>query len=132
MQPDSAFSSPTLWVAIYAALVSTLTAGWTIFVALRDRADVRVTFNHTAFHHGPKVARNLLGLNAQNRGRRPVMLSTYGFIFNDGSENVGIPYAGWPLPHKLEEGASYTNFMPLRWLQESIRALPEKKRITAF
>jgi hypothetical protein len=67
-----------------------------------------------------------LGLNATNRGRRPVKLASYGLEFSDGMRSAYIPYPVATLPATLGEGESYTGFLPLRTVQEDVRGKKAK------
>jgi hypothetical protein len=119
-----------LVVSITALLVSGLSAGVAIWVARRDRADVRVRMRYADYYHpSGKKAGPFLSIEAANRGRRPVRLSTYGFAYSDKSTGVCMPYPVTPLPRILEEGESYTGFIALRAVQENVRA--RKARLSA-
>jgi hypothetical protein len=76
-----------------------------------------------------RTARPFLSIQAANRGRRPVTLNKYGMTFSDRTEGVFPAYPMTPLPKRLQEGESYTGFVPLRSIQEAVRAKPA--RLTA-
>ena len=76
-----------------AFLVSGSSFTLAFWVARRDRADVRVRIRYPTFHYPlGEAAGPFISLTASNRGRRPVKLNTYGFVYSDGTVGVCIPY----------------------------------------
>src|SRR5205823_3404461 len=106
MEPGNA---ATLAIAIYAALVATASFGWTVYVALRDRAAIHVSFDHHALQIGGQTITYLLGVKAANRGRRPVTLVSCECQLSNSKRLTFVPSPLLPLPAKIDEGESYTS-----------------------
>lgn len=120
-------------VATYAACVSTAQLLWNIYIGRRDSPQLHVKLTSGEMLMGPgATVSNLLILEAANRGRRPVTITSYVFELSDGRSWAFMPYSAAPLPKRLEEGESYTNWFSLRTLQESVQKEPPNIRITAL
>jgi hypothetical protein len=114
---------PTEFIAIYAAVVSTLALATSIYVARRDRATIVVSCRPTVLSASgtPRGAEKITGLievEEANRGRRPVTLQYYAFRASNKMRSANMPFEIEPLPAKLEEGNSFTNYVPIRGMQE--------------
>jgi hypothetical protein len=123
------------WIAVYAAIIGTLTAAWTIYSIRRDRALVKVEIRLGHEGHSPQgswlrswtwpdkrpVTKDTrLIVSALNRGRRPVVLSNGGIRFRDGTKSLfngdGI---GKSFPHRLEEGESHNTWAYVATMREA-------------
>jgi hypothetical protein len=122
----------TTIIAAYAAIVATATLVWNVYVAWRDRADVRVSFGPTILNLGGYTIHPIMEVRASNRGRRPVTLASYGFELTNGMSLGTLPFPVYPLPKRLEEGESYINFVTVRSLQEAVQQLPPGVRIRSL
>lgn len=98
---------PTTWVAIYAAIVSTVALLWNVmreFVFDRSRvrinADVR---DLVAIGGGGTVKKDVLFIEVTNVGRVPVTISGIGGKYDDGKKFMIIPNHT-RLPKRLERG----------------------------
>ena len=123
---------PTANLALLLSVLSlVISPFWVaLWVARRDRADVRVELRYADVFNPAKVAHRFLIITAANKGRRPVKLNVYGLEFSDHSSVVFVPCPTTPLPKKLEEGESYVGFMSVRSAQECVRS--KSARLTAL
>lgn len=121
-----------LWLAAYAALVGTLSLFWNVYVALRDRANVKVGIERMNLCIGGEWINNMIAFTAANRGRRPVILSSCRMEFSNGKVSAMLPFPTYPLPRKLEEGENYETYHSLRTAQEAVQAHPKGVRVTAI
>jgi len=111
--PDIRISVSGSAVAIYAALVSTITGSVQLFHFFRDRARIKLTVQRDMeIIGGPAHRKGLTIVRVANEGRRPVTITTVGAqrIFPD--THFVIPECNPPLPHELTEGKSLVAIIP--------------------
>jgi len=109
---DVAKDPLTLGIAIYAAAVATAAAGAQIYVAIRDRAKVRVEAHQVvvppvdAGDDGLRIA-----VKVVNHGRRPVTITGAGLILDVPEGEWNCCQFTWgmePDGNRLDEGQSAT------------------------
>lgn len=67
------------YIALYAAIISTLTGGWQIRNWLLDRAKLKLT---------AQLRQQQLSVTATNTGRRPVMVDRLRVVYRTGAEPI--------------------------------------------
>ena len=108
----------TTWIALYAAVVSTVTAAWNIRNGIRDRARLVFDLRFRKVVQGNYLidAEDLDGavlvLTITNAGRRPVTINTWGGEYRRTSGDqkpffIVVPYQ---LPKKLDESQQVDEF----------------------
>lgn len=100
-------------VAVYAAVVSTITGSVQVWHFFRDRARIKLTVQRNMeIIGGPIHRKGLTIIRVSNLGRRPVTISTVGAqrLFPD--THFVIPECNPQLPHELTEGKSLTAIIP--------------------
>ena len=114
-------------VAVYAAIVSTLTGSVQLWNFLRDRAKIRLSVQRNMEiigdprYHGKK----LVIVRVSNFGRRPVTITTVGAQTLFPHNHIIIPDCNPSLPHELTEGKSLIAIMEPRDFDFSTLALWE-------
>ena len=124
-------------VAVYAAMVATGSATWTVFNTWRDRASigVEVMLRYSESHQRRSYILTISHLKsdeiddqtrilivARNRGRRPVFLRGGGFKLTGGKHLLfGGDGLGKNLSKKLDEGESFDTWTYLKEIQERLR-----------
>jgi hypothetical protein len=100
-------------VALYAAVVSTLTGMVQISNYFRDRANIRVTVQHQMEIYGDPHYKDktLTIVNVINRGRRPVTITTVGAYRVHPHDNFILTDCSPALPHELTEGKSLVGIL---------------------
>jgi peptidoglycan/LPS O-acetylase OafA/YrhL len=101
-------------VAVYAAVVSTITGSVQLWHFFRDRARIKLTVQRNMEIVGdPRYARKSLTIvRVANQGRRPVTITTVG-AYNLFPDNPFIiPECNPALPHELTEGKSLMAIIP--------------------
>lgn len=89
-------------VAVYAALVSTITGGVQLWHFLRDRARVKLTVQRNMeIIGGPVHRKGLTIVRVSNLGRRPVTITTVGARSLFPHNPFIIPECNPQLPHDL-------------------------------
>ena len=108
-------------VTVYAAITGTLGLAVSIWVARRDRADVRVTMDVGISYITMGVSSPpLVFVKAANRWRRAAVLT--GCFFRLTNKHVlELTTALTELPFTLGEGASYTGRIPMQKVKDSLR-----------
>jgi hypothetical protein len=101
-------------VAIYAAVVSTITGSVQLFHFFRDRARIKLTVRYNmAIMGDPRHNREgLTMVRVTNRGRRPVTITTIGAHQLFPENPFVIPECHPALPHELTEGKCLTAIIP--------------------
>jgi hypothetical protein len=99
----------TAWTAIYAALVSTATAAWTIYKDThRDRGRLRleVGFRELIDHRG--IEHDIIVYRITNVGTKPVMVTNVGGLFKGGK---GFIVNDHGIPKKLDPGEFHSSLL---------------------
>jgi hypothetical protein len=104
-------------VAIYGAAVATAALLWNVYVGLRDRSNVKVKVAHGFLTGGPNIGPVMILIEAMNKGRRPVTLTSVGFTLPDGKTLVLMETR---LPVDLTEGKSHTERIPHNELRRQL------------
>jgi hypothetical protein len=73
----------SLYLSIFAILISCISLVWTIYVGYRDRGNIKATSKIS--YNGPNSKYFHLQVKAVNCGRRPVILSMFGKDYSDGA-----------------------------------------------
>jgi len=100
-------------VALYAAVVSTITGSVQPWHFFRDRARIKLTVQRNMeIIGGPVHRKGLTIVRVANHGRRPVTITTVGAqrLFPD--THIVIPECNPQLPHELTEGKSLMAIIP--------------------
>jgi len=107
------------WIAIYAAVIATITAAWSIYSILRDKPKLalkaKLGFPLGPSRHGPIC----LYIEVVNEGRRPITVEGIGLKLNNGQLVSHIPREG-ELPKELQEGKSFRIRMELEKIRKEI------------
>jgi hypothetical protein len=105
-------SLAALVVAIYAALISTITGIVQIFNYRRDRAQIVLAVAHDMMITTTPMRKGLTIVNVLNRGRRPVtILSVSGWrLYPHDPFVIQETHPG--LPHELKEGQKLMAILP--------------------
>ncbi len=101
--------SITTGIAVYGAIVATLSLSWNIYVGLRDRTYLAVDAVPAALVLEGRAIRHLVYVTAMNRGRRTLTIAHYEIAFSSGARFIRQPFRRWPLPKELKEGEACTN-----------------------
>ena len=100
-----------LVVAVYAALISTITGLVQVFNYRRDRSQVQLKVGHKMVITDP-WREGLTIVTVMNRGRRPVTITTVGAQRLYPHNPIVIPETHPALPHGLTEGKSLIAVIP--------------------
>ena len=93
------------WIAIYAAVIATINAAWSIYSIWRDKPKLALKAN-LGFPLGPSRHGPIcLYIEVVNEGRRPITVEGIGLKLNNGQLVSYIPREG-ELPKRLQEGES--------------------------
>ena len=100
-------------VAIYAAIVSTITGSVQLWHFFRDRARIKLTVRRNMdIVGGPVHRKDLTLVTVANCGRRPVTITTVGGYRLFPQNPFVIPECIPQLPHELTEGKSLMAIIP--------------------
>ena len=100
-------------VAVYAAVVSTITGSVQLWHFFRDRARIKLTIQRNmAIIGGPVHRKGLTIVRVANQGRRPVTITSVGAFNRFPSDAFIIPECNPALPHELTEGKSLMAIIP--------------------
>lgn len=99
---DADASVVTLVTALYAALVSTATAVWTIYRDWNDKGRLKVTVGFRSLVGNGQIEEHTLVWRITNTGRRSVMLTHAAGIVD--AETAGFLVNDPQLPRRLEPG----------------------------
>jgi len=102
-------------LALYAAVVSTVTGTVQLWNFFRDRARIKVTVRHNMQIVGgdPRYDdKTLTIVYVTNSGRRPVTINTVGAARLYPHTHIVIPDCNPALPHELTEGKNLTAIIP--------------------
>jgi hypothetical protein len=101
-------------VALYAAVVSTLTGVVQISNYFRDRANIRVTVQHRMEIYGdPRYKdKTLTVVSVINAGRRPVTITAVGAYRVHPHNHFVLTDCSPALPHELTEGKRLSAILP--------------------
>jgi hypothetical protein len=104
----------TVAVAVYAAVVSSITGAVQIFNYRRDRARIKVEVGHNMELMGyPRyMGKTLTIVKVINQGRRPVTITTVGAIRLYPNTHFVIVDCMPSLPYELTEGKSLSAILP--------------------
>ena len=100
-------------VAVYAAVVSTITGTVQLWHFFRDRARIKLTVQRNMeIIGGPVHRKGLTIIRVSNLGRRPATITTVGArrLFPD--THIVVPECNPQLPHELTEGKSLMAIIP--------------------
>ena len=107
------------WIAIYAAVIATINAVWSIYSILRDKPKLALKAN-LGFRGGPSGYGPIcLYIEVVNKGRRPITVEGIGLKLNNGQLASYFPYEG-KLPKELQEGKSFRIGMELEKIRKEI------------
>jgi hypothetical protein len=101
-----------LAVAIYAALVASVTGLVQVFNYRRDRAQIVLTVGHDMVIATTLMREGLTIVNVMNRGRRPVTITTVGAWRLHPHKPFVIPETHPDLPYELKEGQKLIAVLP--------------------
>ena len=104
-------NNPTITIAIYGAILSTIAIGWNIYNTLQDRPKIKVNAKF-GFMSGSE--KTFFFVTAINKGRRHVILSSVGIRCE---ENDLLNIKTISLPHKWNEGESHTEWFEVEELK---------------
>ena len=101
----------TTWVAVYGAIVATLSLGWHIYRHLSDkgRLTVNCSVKQLLLGREPDPCAHVLVWKVVNVGRKPVWLGSFGGGFKDG-DNFWLESHG-TLPRELKPGESHSEYL---------------------
>jgi hypothetical protein len=100
-------------VAVYAAVVSTITGSVQLWHFFRDRARIKLTVQRNMeIIGGPVHRKGLTIVRVANQGRRPVTITTVGAHNRFPNNPFVIPECNPALPHELTEGKSLMAIIP--------------------
>ncbi|GAI18913.1 unnamed protein product [marine sediment metagenome] len=112
----------TILIACYAALVATIGLGWNTYNIWRDRAKIKVRVSHGFLVYGPSLSEDLyIFIEAINKGRRPVTLTSVGFKLKNGHDIVFTKSR--ELPTELTEGKSYQEWISKEEIKKDCQKL---------
>jgi len=101
-------NNPTLVIAIYGAILSTIAIGWNIYNNLQDKPKIKVKTSIGFFSTNTKT--NFLFITIINKGKRSVYLSSFGL--RTGEEDL-ISNRVTGLPCELIGGNSHNEFFKI-------------------
>ncbi|MBU2616762.1 MAG: hypothetical protein KKB79_02140 [Nanoarchaeota archaeon] len=107
--------NPTLAIALYGAILSTIAIGWNIYNNLQDKPKIKVTTSFGFTAQGPETSDNMLFVTAINTGRRSIYLSSFGL--RSGENNVLPVNRITGLPKELKGGESHTEWFEVKKLR---------------
>jgi len=113
-------------VAWYGAIVATISVVASIVLGmitlLRDRASIKIEISHGFLLYGPSPSENLyIFIEASNKGRRPVTLTSVGFKLKNGHNIVFTKSR--ELPKELTEGKSYQELVIKKEIERDCQKL---------
>ena len=108
-------NNPTLTIAIYGAILSTIAIGWNIYNTRQDRPKVRVSAYFGIFGHSKGAEGPFFIVEAINKGRRSVHLSSVGL---KGEKGNLINTTTLSLPYELKEGKSHSEWFKIEELKD--------------
>lgn len=110
--PTITTAAAALVVAIYAALVASVTGLVQVFNYRRDRAQIVLTVGHDMVITTIPMREGLTIVSVMNRGRRPVTITTVGGWRLYPHNPFVIPETHPDLPHELKEGQKLIAILP--------------------
>jgi len=122
-------------VAWYGAIVATISVIASIILGtitlLRDRASIKVKISHGFLVYGPNLGEDLyIFIEASNKGRRPVTLTSVGFELKNGHNIVFTKSR--ELPKELTEGKSYQEWVSKKEIGRDCQKLKTSIRYAWF
>jgi len=122
-------------VAWYGAIVATISVIASAILGtitlLRDRASIKIKISHGFLVHGPNLSDDLyIFIEASNKGRRPVTLTSVGFKLKNGNNIVFTEPR--ELPKELTEGKSYQEWVNKKAIEEDCQKLKTTIRYAWF
>ena len=107
------------WIAIYAAVIATINAAWSIYSIWRDKPKLALKAN-LGFPSGPSGHGSIcLHIEVVNKGRRPITVAGIGLKLDNGQLASYFPYE-WELPKELQEGKSFRVRVELEKIRKEI------------
>ena len=107
-------------VAIYGAVVATLTLVWHSISVYRDRTSAKLNITGIIEELGDKIIEKQITVTVINTGRRPITLNSAGFKLSNGY-NLCPNFARHGFPYKLNEGENYQLFFDWDDIKEGLR-----------
>lgn len=113
-------------VAWYGAIVATISVIASIILGmitlLRDRASIKIKISHGFLVYSPSLSEDLyIFIEAINKGRRPVTLTSLGFKLKNGNNIVFTKSR--ELPKELTEGKSYQEWISKKEIERDCQKL---------
>lgn len=106
-------NNPTITIAIYGAILSTIAIGWNIYNNLQDRPKIKISTKF-GFMAGDNSEKTFLFIKAINRGRRPITLSSVGIRCE---KNDLLNLKTFSLPSELNEGKNHIEWFKVEELK---------------
>jgi hypothetical protein len=133
---DQFLGAPTANIALIMAVLSFVAAIGSPIVSIialrREEPGIAVDLALGSFQWQGLAAASLMHLEAKDRGRRPVTLSSYRFELSDGTAFAFIPYPFAPMPKQLNEGEGTPTSTRFCRMQVGVREKPANVRVTAL
>lgn len=123
-------SEPTIWIALYAAVLSTIIGVHTLRKE-RRRLKVTCAISLVPDPHNDGVL-ELVDITAINPGSRPVSINAAGLSLSNGNAILPREHAigPYPLPKKLEDGESVSLLIRTSHVREALKEVGEGVRLT--
>ena len=88
----------TAWIALYAAVVSSIALGWNIYRALTDKGKLRVhcSIGDLIIPDGPEDENDCLVYKITNVGRKPVLVTHIGGTMKEKNFLISPNQIKWP------------------------------------
>lgn len=94
----------TFWIAVWGALLGTISLGWNIYQAVSDRGTLRVRckigrfviVSITTLPGGDRPTEPQLAYTITNVGRRAIVVSHIGGVYADGTSFEVVPRSTFP------------------------------------
>lgn len=109
-------NNPTLIIAIYGAILSTITIVWSIYTSLQDKPKIKISGDFGYITSTERLNGPLLLIKAINKGKRSVNLSSVGIRLERNLDFINLKPFGLPL--QLKEGKSHTEWFNLEELKD--------------
>ena len=110
------------WIAIYAAVIATISAAWSIYSILRGKPKLALKAN-LGFRGSPSgYSPTCLYIEVVNKGRRPITVEGVGLKLDNGQLASYFPYEG-ELPKELQEEKSFRIGVELEKIRKEIAKL---------
>jgi hypothetical protein len=104
----------TDYIAIYAAILSSMAIAWNIYIYYKDKPIIKVIGKFGFIGSSNGAEGPFFFVDAINFGRRPITLSSMGLRCGD-NDLINIHSIG--LPRELGEGKSHSEFFDIKSLK---------------